>query len=61
MTEELSALVKRTDGLGNLARYLVMDALIFGRASSGQALVFDQAASRLAPPGFDPSRKEGGR
>ena len=29
----------------------------FGRAPSGQALVAsDRAASRLAPPGFDPSR-----
>lgn len=29
-----------------------------GRAPSGQALVSDQAASRLAPSGFDPSREQ---
>ena len=27
-----------------------------GRAPLGQALVFDRAATRLAPSGFDPSR-----
>jgi hypothetical protein len=29
-----------------------------GRALAGQALVSDQAAARLAPSGFDPSRKQ---